>query len=382
MSSEAAQAPEPRSTPWSTPSHRRPRSGAADLGRPSADLGRLSACDGWTVADALAHLTRSLHCVATALARGAVPPVASPWTGPVTARSLRRDLGRAAAALGAAADLRGRRAVAVDGLPLPCHQLIVVGAIEAAVHGWDARPARPIPDDLAGLLLPELPSVLGHGIRRGLFADPVALPPAALPASGCSPPSAGMIDDVHDERGACGVFRGAAAGRVRLAAPGAGRALLPDDDRGRPRHQRAGGEEPPAAGPRPARRTGPGRPGPEPDERALLDRYIAAFEAEDTAALRAVVQDDFSLEAVPYPVWFRGVDVCLPFLERAFAAPGGAARLLPTRANGQPAAASYRRGRADGLWVFTVSGGRFSRAVKFHDPRLVAAAGLPDRLEV
>ncbi len=121
--------------------------------------------------------------------------------------------------------------------------------------------------------------------------------------------------------------------------------------------------------------------GPE-DERALLDRYIAAFEAEDTAAIRRVIQDDFSLEAVPHPVWFQGVEVCLPFLERAFAAPGGAARLLPTRANGQPAAGSYRLDasgvrRPDGLWVFTITGGRFSRAVKFHDPRLVTAAGLP-----
>ena len=124
---------------------------------------------------------------------------------------------------------------------------------------------------------------------------------------------------------------------------------------------------------------------PEPDERALLDRYIAAFEAEDTAALRTVIQDDFSLEAVPHPVWFKGVDVCLPFLQRAFSAPGGAARLLPTRANGQPAAGSYRLDasgvrRADGLWVFTITGGRFSRAVKFHDPGLVTAAGLPGRL--
>ncbi|MGW4061533.1 RNA polymerase subunit sigma-70 [Amycolatopsis sp. NPDC004747] len=129
---------------------------------------------------------------------------------------------------------------------------------------------------------------------------------------------------------------------------------------------------------------GPPELGPE-DERALLDRYIAAFEAEDTAALRAVIRDDFSLEAVPHPVWFRGLAVCLPFLDRAFAAPGGAPRLLPTRANGQPAAGSYRLDasgvrRADGLWVFTITGGRFARAVKFHDPRLVTVAGLPDRL--
>lgn len=118
-------------------------------------------------------------------------------------------------------------------------------------------------------------------------------------------------------------------------------------------------------------------------ERALLDRYIVAFETGDAAAIRAVIHDDFSLEAVPHPVWFKGVRVCVPFLERnAF---GREVRLLPTRANGQPAMASYRRDaagdlRATGLWVLTVAGGRFSRAINFHDPRLVLAAGLPAKL--
>ncbi|MEV6879419.1 RNA polymerase subunit sigma-70 [Amycolatopsis sp. NPDC051128] len=120
-------------------------------------------------------------------------------------------------------------------------------------------------------------------------------------------------------------------------------------------------------------------------ERALLDRYIAAFEAQDAAAIRAVIHDDFSLEAVPHPVWFKGVNVCLPFLERRAFPAGGGVRLLPTRANGQPAAGSYRPDaagvlRADGLWVFTTNGDRISRAVKFHGLRHVTAAGLPARL--
>ena len=120
-------------------------------------------------------------------------------------------------------------------------------------------------------------------------------------------------------------------------------------------------------------------------ERALLDRYIAAFEAGDAAAIRAVIHDDFSLEAVPHPTWFKGVGVCLPFLERkAF---GRGARFLPTRANGQPAMAAYRRDAsgdlvARGLWVLTVIDRRFSRAINFHDPRLVTAAGLPATLAV
>lgn len=122
-------------------------------------------------------------------------------------------------------------------------------------------------------------------------------------------------------------------------------------------------------------------------ERALLARYIAAFEAGDATAIRAVIHDDFSLEAVPHPVWFKGVHVCIPFLERNSFADSGAIRLLPTRANGQPALAGYRRDAsgdllADCLWVLTIVDGRFSRATKFHGPGLVTAAGLPARLAV
>jgi uncharacterized protein (TIGR03086 family) len=144
-----------------------------------ADLQRPSACADWTIAEALAHLTQSLRCVADALTFGAVPPAVVPPAGPVTARTLRRDLDRAAASLVVAArGLRDRRWVAIDGLPLRCHQLVVVGAIEAAVHGWDVVDgARPIPDDLAAPLLAELPLVVNGDTRRGVFADPVALPP-------------------------------------------------------------------------------------------------------------------------------------------------------------------------------------------------------------
>jgi RNA polymerase sigma-70 factor (ECF subfamily) len=118
-------------------------------------------------------------------------------------------------------------------------------------------------------------------------------------------------------------------------------------------------------------------------ERVLLDRYITAFEAGDSAAIREVIHDDFSLEAVPHPVWFKGVHVCIPFLERGFAARSGNVRLLPTRANGQPAMVGYRRDasgvlRADCLWVLTLVDGRFSRATKFENPSLVTAAGFPE----
>jgi uncharacterized protein (TIGR03086 family) len=148
-----------------------------------ADLEHPSTCPGWTVGEVLVHLTQSLQCLAVSLTSGVVPtPVGVASARPVTAGTLCRGLGRASAGLIAAArSHRGRRAVAVDGLPLRCHQLIVVGAIEAAAHGWDAAQGagrgRPIPDDLATRLLAELPLVIDRNTRRGAFADAIALPP-------------------------------------------------------------------------------------------------------------------------------------------------------------------------------------------------------------
>jgi uncharacterized protein (TIGR03086 family) len=147
-----------------------------------ADLERPSTCPDWTVGETVGHLTQSLHHLAVSLTSGAVPALVPPSsTRPVTAGTLRRDLAGAAAGLIAAARrLRGRRSVAVDGVPLRCHQLILVGAIEAAAHGWDAARgagrARPIPDDLAERLLTELPLVVDRNTRFGAFADPIALP--------------------------------------------------------------------------------------------------------------------------------------------------------------------------------------------------------------
>jgi RNA polymerase sigma-70 factor (ECF subfamily) len=84
------------------------------------------------------------------------------------------------------------------------------------------------------------------------------------------------------------------------------------------------------------------------DRRDLLDRYCAAFENADMAALTALLQDDVKLEMPPVPIWFTGRDTVVRFLvARAFTTPGDIV-LLPTAANGQPAVAEYRR-TADGV---------------------------------
>jgi RNA polymerase sigma-70 factor (ECF subfamily) len=122
------------------------------------------------------------------------------------------------------------------------------------------------------------------------------------------------------------------------------------------------------------------------DENRLLERYIRAFESSDIEAIRAVVRDDFSIEVLPSRTWFKGIATCLPYLERqALGAPGDW-RMIPARANGQPAAVTYRRDvdgcyRATGFCVLTVVGSQIARVTSFKDPWLVAAAEFPLTLD-
>ena len=127
----------------------------------------------------------------------------------------------------------------------------------------------------------------------------------------------------------------------------------------------------------------------EPDDaerRELLDRYCAAFENADMAALTALLQADVKLEMPPLPIWFTGRDTVVRFLvARAFTTAGDMV-LIPTAANGQPAVAEYRRSadhvmRAHSIHVLTasVSGGAVGIAALtvFLDPALFTAFGLP-----
>jgi RNA polymerase sigma-70 factor (ECF subfamily) len=59
--------------------------------------------------------------------------------------------------------------------------------------------------------------------------------------------------------------------------------------------------------------------------------------------------------------------------------------MIPTAANGQPAAVVYRRDtdgvlRADGVVVLTATATGVSAVIKFYDPALVATFGFPDVL--
>jgi RNA polymerase sigma-70 factor (ECF subfamily) len=118
----------------------------------------------------------------------------------------------------------------------------------------------------------------------------------------------------------------------------------------------------------------------EPAARALLEAYITAFERADAAALERLLRRDAVLELPPSPVWFTGGEA----IATAVAGLGspGEWRMVPTAANGQPAAAAYQRGadgtyRAFGIVVLTAATTGIARIVVFGDPGLFGRFGLP-----
>ena len=120
------------------------------------------------------------------------------------------------------------------------------------------------------------------------------------------------------------------------------------------------------------------RPAGAPDpaaERALAGRFTTAWQARDISALVSTLAEDCLLTMPPAPLAYRGRAAIATFFATVPA--GGdlaAIRLIPTRANGQPAVAAYLRdgvaARAYGVMVLTVHAGLIGEITGFADPSL------------
>jgi RNA polymerase sigma-70 factor, ECF subfamily len=116
----------------------------------------------------------------------------------------------------------------------------------------------------------------------------------------------------------------------------------------------------------------------EPGELAgVLEQYIAAVEEADGAALEQLLRVDAQVEATPWRTWYSGRATCMPYLLQQVLGSPGDWRLLPTSANGQPAAVGYFQGSAYGILVLTVAKGGIARINAFAGPELVAKFGFP-----
>ena len=122
----------------------------------------------------------------------------------------------------------------------------------------------------------------------------------------------------------------------------------------------------------------------EPALRALLDRYVAAFEEYDVKAIIDLFTEDAVWEMPPFTGWYQGARTIGDLISSQCPASGPAdMRMLRTDANGQPAFALYMRDesgvhRAFQLQVLTVAGDRVSHVGCFFDVGLFATFGLPE----
>jgi RNA polymerase sigma-70 factor, ECF subfamily len=123
------------------------------------------------------------------------------------------------------------------------------------------------------------------------------------------------------------------------------------------------------------------------EERELVGRFTAAFEAGDVAGVVALLTDDALLTMPPEPLEYQGPLAIGRFLSTVPA--GGALerfRLVPTRANGQPAFGCYLRdphaavAHAYGLMVLTLRGNGVAAITGFPDTSVFRFFGLPRTL--
>ncbi len=121
-------------------------------------------------------------------------------------------------------------------------------------------------------------------------------------------------------------------------------------------------------------------------ERELITRFVDAFEAADVERLVTLLTDDAWMTMPPEPLEYQGhAAIADFFLSRTWWGVH-AVRLVPTRANRQPAFGYYLDDpqapvtRAHGLIVLTLAGDKISAITRFGDNSLFPHFGLPRTL--
>lgn len=119
-------------------------------------------------------------------------------------------------------------------------------------------------------------------------------------------------------------------------------------------------------------------------ERQLVEKLTQAYASGDLDGLVALLTEDVLVAMPPLPLEYQGLDVVTRFFAAIFGT-GRRFRLVPTRANGQPAFGLYRPDphsavlHAVGLQVVTLAGDRISAITRF-DNGVLSSFGLPTTL--
>ncbi|WP_434975572.1 RNA polymerase subunit sigma-70 [Streptomyces mesophilus] len=248
---------------------------------------------------------------------------------------------------------------ALDGLgrrPLPSGLVAESDPLRPLVHGGEATWLQPLPDSMLALSDPATAAIDRGSLRLAFVAALQLLSPRERAVL--------ILRDVLD-------YPAAEAADILETSVAAVNSAL---QRARARIRAAGVPQEQVAEPSDA------------EQRAWVERYMAAFLRADIEGLLQVVTEDVLLEMPPMVNWFTGRDSYASFMGWVFAKAGASWRLLPVRANGQAGFAAYQRGDAGvfalhTLQVFTVTAGGISRVSVFQDADVFAAFGLARKLE-
>jgi RNA polymerase sigma-70 factor (ECF subfamily) len=123
------------------------------------------------------------------------------------------------------------------------------------------------------------------------------------------------------------------------------------------------------------------------EERDTIARFAEAFVADDIDTVVELMTEDALIAMPPEPLEYEGRDAIDRFLRSRVHDRGGRRiRLVPTRANGQPALGHYIEDphapvlRCYGLLVLTLEGDRISGITRFRDTAILPRFGLPRTL--
>jgi RNA polymerase sigma-70 factor (TIGR02960 family) len=127
-------------------------------------------------------------------------------------------------------------------------------------------------------------------------------------------------------------------------------------------------------------------PAPNAQERAVVQRFMTAWDAVDIDGLVSLLSEDALMTMPPERMSVAGARAIGDFFGSV---PQGGQlneiRLVPTSANRQPTLAAYSRGddgtqRPYGLMVLLIDGDRIAEILGFPDPWLFERFGLPSEL--
>jgi RNA polymerase sigma-70 factor (ECF subfamily) len=113
--------------------------------------------------------------------------------------------------------------------------------------------------------------------------------------------------------------------------------------------------------------------------------FTRAYTTADVQGLVALLTEDVQLAMPPWPFQYRGRELAAQFHAAVTFREGRAYRLIPTRANGQPAFGLYTKDpharvlHANGLMVLTMVGDHISALTRF-DNSVLPSFGLPRTL--